>query len=141
MVRSCRTPPDCALGAIRDRLVLDPPDGPPLSTLRARLDSRRLETVAHPRAMSRHGFRECDAAPLGHDVAPPLVPSRTGGRGSLPMPGRPLRGAGPDLHAFRRKGSVPVLPSHLHWDSDPISAHAQEPEILNHAKLAGSHVL
>ena len=48
----------------------------------------------------------------------------------LPMPGRPLRGAGLDLHAPRRKGSAPVLPSHLHWDSDPISTHAQELGIL-----------
>ena len=51
-------------------------------------------------------------------------------RGPLPMPGRPLRGAGPDLHAHRRKGSAPVLPSHLHWDSDPISTYAQELGIL-----------
>ena len=36
----------------------------------------------------------------------------------------------PDLHASRRKGSAPVLPSHLHRDSDRIRAHVQEVEIL-----------
>ena len=60
------------------------------------------------------------------------------------MPGRPLRGAGLDLHAPRRKGSAPVLPSHLHWDSDPISTHAQELGILitpnwREVMFAGAH--
>ena len=41
-----------------------------------------------PRVLSRYGRLMCDTAPLGHDASPPLVPSRTGGRGSLSMPGR-----------------------------------------------------
>ena len=44
--------------------------------------------------------------------------------------GGSLRGAGADRHASRPNGAATVLPSHLHWDSDPISAHAREPQIL-----------
>ena len=55
---------------------------------RACLDSRRPETVAPPRAWSGHGCRTSDAAPLGDGASPPLVPPRTGGRGSLSMPGK-----------------------------------------------------
>ena len=72
---------------LQARECIGPPDGPPLSTRGACLDSRRPETVAPPRAPSRHGCRTCNVAPLGHDASPPLVPWRTGGRGPFSMPG------------------------------------------------------
>ena len=84
-----------------------------------------------PRALSRHGCRSSDAALLGHGASPPLVPPHTGGRGSLSMLGRQhAAGRYEVLVPTGTHPAAPVLPSHLHCDSDPISAHAREPEIL-----------
>jgi len=80
--------------------------------------------------------------PVKH--APELHGARSGGDGASAPPGAAWRPSKPpwnvlecnpsglsnNPHASRRKGFAPVLPSHLHWDSGCIGAHAQEPEIL-----------
>lgn len=72
---------------------------------------------------------------LGYGATPLLVPLRIGGCASLSMPRR--------QHAAGRyevlvpsgthrcgTGLLQCSPPHLYWDSDSISAHAQEPTIL-----------
>ena len=109
------------------------------------LNSRRTETVELPRALSRHGCRKCDAAPLGHGASPPLVPPRTGGCGSLSTPAR--QHAADRYEILARAASIPAERIH---SSAPLASAlgfrlhqrtrsgARNP---NHANPAGGHVL
>ena len=87
----------------------------------------------------------CDAAPLGHGASPPLVPLRTGGRGSLSTPGRQHRRTATrcwprpaNIPAVRVRSSAPLASALGFRPHQRTRSGARNP---NHAKPAGGHVL
>ena len=101
--------------------------------------------LPRPCALSRHGYHTRDTVPLGNDASPLLVPLRTSGRGSLPMPGRQHAAGRNDVlaptctHPTERVHSSATLASALGFR--PHRRARSGARIPYRAKLAGDPVL